>query len=110
MDLIELLLGERRRLYACLLLAFANNGFILWLVPDRDLSILLSIAVAVVGIIGGVIWERAGKIAPSCSAHETQTPSNSSALSEMLAPRINDSPTRMAPAPQSLSRVTSLRV
>ena len=61
MEPIELLFGEWRRLYACLLLAFAIIGFILWLVSDRNLSIILSIAVAAVGIIGGALWEPAGK-------------------------------------------------
>ena len=58
-ELLELILAPWRPLYACLLMAMAISGFVLWLVPERKLSIILSIAVITTGIIGGVWWERA---------------------------------------------------
>ena len=59
--IFEYLAQEWRRFYACLLLAIAISSFILWLIPARTLSIVLSIAVFTTGLIGGVFWERANR-------------------------------------------------
>ena len=58
-ELFNLLGQERRRFYACSLLALAISGLILGLVPASNLSIILSIAVIATGVIGGVWWARA---------------------------------------------------
>jgi len=57
-ELLELLFGWWPRFYACLLLALAISGLVLWLVPSRGWSVTISIVVVVIGIVGGVVWER----------------------------------------------------
>ena len=57
LDLLHFLLQEWSRFDACLLLAIAISGLVLVLVPSRNLSIGISIAV-ISGIAGGVAWQR----------------------------------------------------
>ena len=57
-DLLHFLFREWSRFYACLLLAIAVSSLVLVLVPSRNLSIGISIALIVCGIVGGVAWER----------------------------------------------------
>jgi len=61
LELLELLLAEYRRFYACLLMAMAISGLVLTFVPGRTLSIILSLVAFVSGIVGGVGWERASR-------------------------------------------------
>jgi len=57
-DLLQFLFKEWSRFYACLLLAIATSSLLLLLVPSRNLSIVVSIAVILAGLIGGITWER----------------------------------------------------
>lgn len=57
-DLLHFLLKEWSRLYSCLLLAVATSSLVLLLVPSRRLSVVVSIAVILAGLIGGIAWER----------------------------------------------------
>jgi hypothetical protein len=58
LDLLHFLLQEWSRFYACLILAIAISCLVLLLVPSRNLSIGISIAIIISGIVGGVAWER----------------------------------------------------
>ena len=57
-ELLELVFGWWKRFYACLLLSLAISGLVWWLVPSRSWSVTITIVVVVIGIVGGVIWER----------------------------------------------------
>ena len=57
-ELLELICGSKRRLYACVLLSIAVSAFVLWLVPSRGWAIAISITTVIIGIVTGVVWER----------------------------------------------------
>lgn len=60
-ELLVLFLSQCRRLYACVLLGLAASGFILWLVPSQNLGLIATLAVVTMGVIAGVLWERASR-------------------------------------------------
>ena len=49
------------RFFVCALLAVAVDVFILWLVPATPVIIILAIGVVLIGVAGGVMWERQSK-------------------------------------------------
>jgi hypothetical protein len=60
-ELFVLFLSQCRRLHSCVLLALAASGFILWLVPSQNLGLIAALAVVTLGVIAGVLWERANR-------------------------------------------------
>ena len=62
LDLLELISGIGEllcswRFYLCLFLSFAVVGLVYWLIPDRSICLAVSIPVAVIGLVTGIVWQ-----------------------------------------------------
>jgi len=60
-ELLRALCENRQRFFACVLTALAVGGIALWLVTDRSLARWVFLAVSALGIVTGVVWERANR-------------------------------------------------